>query len=86
MTLDNWQEIGSPKKLTRNWKFKNYKQAWQLVNKISELAESANHHPDIAFGWGYLSVSLYSHDKGSITERDLDLARAIDKISLDENS
>ena len=85
MKLDKWQEETTPAKLVRNWKFKNYKQAWVLVNKISEYAEKVNHHPDISFGWGYLSVSVCSHDKGAITERDYDLAQAIDKLSDDEN-
>lgn len=85
MKLENWQEVGTPAKLTREWKFKNYKQAWQLVDKISEYAESVNHHPDISFGWGYLSVSVYSHDKAAITKRDFDLAMAIDKLSDDES-
>lgn len=86
MNLSLWQRVGTPAKLTREWKFKNYKQAWELVDKISQHAESVNHHPDISFGWGYLIVSIFSHDKGAITDRDLDLARAIDKISDDESS
>jgi 4a-hydroxytetrahydrobiopterin dehydratase len=52
------------------------------VNEIGKLAEAANHHPDLAFGWGYLRITLTSHDKGSVTDRDRRLAAAIDKIDL----
>jgi 4a-hydroxytetrahydrobiopterin dehydratase len=41
-------------------------------------AEGLNHHPDIAFGWGYVRITLTTHDAGGITELDHRLASAID--------
>lgn len=61
-------------------KTKNFLEALALVNRIGEAAESANHHPDIEFGWGYLRIHLTSHDQGGITEKDWKLAKQIDEI------
>jgi 4a-hydroxytetrahydrobiopterin dehydratase len=43
------------------------------------LSEDANHHPEIHFGWGYVVIELYTHDKEKITEKDLALAHSINE-------
>jgi 4a-hydroxytetrahydrobiopterin dehydratase len=43
------------------------------------LSEEANHHPEIHFGWGYVVIELYTHDKEKITEKDLALAHGINE-------
>jgi 4a-hydroxytetrahydrobiopterin dehydratase len=68
------------KKLFKRYEFENYIQALEFVLKVSNLAEMQNHHPDISFGWGYVEISLFSHDKKDITERDHKLAEAISKL------
>ena len=65
---------------TRSWRFPDYAQALSFVNRISEIAESAHHHPDVAFGWGYVRLSLWTHDVGAITELDHRLATAINAL------
>ena len=42
-------------------------------------AEAMNHHPDLAFGWGYVRITLTSHDAGGVTEKDHALAARIDE-------
>ncbi|WP_408897364.1 4a-hydroxytetrahydrobiopterin dehydratase [Nocardioides sp. R1-1] len=49
----------------------------QLVNAIGELAEEANHHPDLKLGYPSLAVHLTTHDTGTLTTADLDLAQRI---------
>jgi 4a-hydroxytetrahydrobiopterin dehydratase len=67
--------------LQAEFKFKNFAEALDFVNKIGELAEEANHHPDIAFGWGYVKVSLTTHDQGAIvTKKDRELAGKINDV------
>ena len=58
-------------------KFENFADALQFVNDVGVLAEAADHHPDISFGWGYASVELTTHDRGGVTDVDLALARSI---------
>lgn len=61
-------------------KTRDFAEALALVNEIGRLAETANHHPDLAFGWGYLNIRLTSHDRGRVTDRDRRLAEAIGRM------
>ncbi|MEN0128619.1 MAG: VOC family protein [Brevundimonas sp.] len=52
-----------------------------FVARIAELADAANHHPDVLLRWGQVSVTTSSHDVGGLTQRDIDLARAITLVA-----
>ena len=67
-------------KLTKTFSFKNYRQSFGFVSKIVLLAEKKNHHPTITLEYGSVTIALISHDVNEITERDIDLAKQIDKI------
>lgn len=67
-------------RLMREWAFPNFHDAKVFVDQISQLANEHNHHPEIHFGWGYVVIELMTHDQGSVTELDLDLARAINQL------
>jgi len=69
------EENGS---LVRTFRTPDFMTAFHLVSAVVSPAEALNHHPDIAFGWGYVRISLTTHDAGGITERDHRLAEAID--------
>lgn len=56
--------------------------AFNLVSALVGPAEGLNHHPDIAFGWGYVRITLTTHDAGGITEKDRNLAALIDEAIL----
>jgi 4a-hydroxytetrahydrobiopterin dehydratase len=64
--------------LTRTYQFRNFKEAMSFVNRVAELAERANHHPDIDIRYSKVTLTLSTHDAGGITQNDLDLAKAID--------
>jgi 4a-hydroxytetrahydrobiopterin dehydratase len=66
--------------LTKTFEFPDFKTALSFVNKVGELAEAKNHHPDIELGWGRVKVLLFTHSKQAITEKDHELAAEIDKI------
>ena len=53
----------------------------KFVNKIGEIAEMENHHPDINFGWGYCKVKIFTHAIKGLVESDFILAAKIDKIN-----
>ncbi len=65
-------------KLVRDYKTPDFLTSFNLVSALVAPAEALQHHPDLAFGWGYVRVSLTTHDAGGITEADHRLARAID--------
>lgn len=74
-TLDGWAARGDM--LTRRYEFHNFAESLAFVNRVGALAEAADHHPDIAFGWGYCELSLTTHDRGGVTDVDIALARQI---------
>lgn len=67
--------------LVRRSDFPNFVEAMQFVNSVAELAEGAGHHPDIDIRYNKVRLALVSHDAGGLTERDFDLAAAIDGLT-----
>ncbi len=76
----NWKLSENNDLISRSFELNNFAEALELVNKIGELADSEQHHPDINLGWGYVEVYLSTHDIGGISDKDITLAQAIDKI------
>jgi len=65
--------------LTRTYKFKGFMPGVELVNRIAAIAEEEGHHPDLCLGWGYLTVQLWTHAAGGLTENDFILAAKVDQ-------
>jgi len=63
--------------LVNLWTFANFVDAMAFVNRIAQLAEEANHHPDIDIRYNRVKLALVSHDAGGITARDAAMARRI---------
>jgi len=59
---------------------KDFKAAMAYVNQVAELAEAANHHPDIEVHWNTVVLRLWTHSAGGITDQDLALADQIDGL------
>ena len=78
--LPEWHSTGQ--NLSRDFKFKSFKSALSFVNKVGEIAEKENHHPDIMLGWGYAKITFTTHDAGGLTQSDFKLAKLVDEISL----
>jgi 4a-hydroxytetrahydrobiopterin dehydratase len=72
----NWTEADG--KLVRIFKTPDFLTAYNLVSAVVAPAQELNHHPDIAFGWGYARITLTTHDAGGVTDLDHRLAKAID--------
>jgi 4a-hydroxytetrahydrobiopterin dehydratase len=68
--------------IVRNSTFGDFVEAMEFVNAVAELAEGAGHHPDIDIRYNKVRLALVSHDAGGLTERDFDLAAAIDSLGL----
>jgi 4a-hydroxytetrahydrobiopterin dehydratase len=76
--LQNWT-IGNDK-LSKKFEFANFAESLGFVNRVGEIAERLDHHPDVLFGWGYAEFFITTHDAGGITARDFELAREIDAV------
>jgi 4a-hydroxytetrahydrobiopterin dehydratase len=59
---------------------KDFKEALAYVNRVGELAEASDHHPDIAISWNTVSLRLSTHSAGGLTHLDVDLAQRIDGL------
>jgi 4a-hydroxytetrahydrobiopterin dehydratase len=76
--LPEWSFAGGA--IHRKFNFKSFMPAIAFVNKIAEAAEQANHHPDIIINYSQVSISLSTHSESGVTQKDFQLAEAIDKI------
>ncbi len=67
----------------REFTFADFSEAWGFMTRVALEAEKRNHHPDWSNSWNTVKISLTSHDAGRVTDRDRDLAEAIDAIADD---
>jgi 4a-hydroxytetrahydrobiopterin dehydratase len=66
--------------LTREYKFADFKQALDFVNKVGAVAEEQGHHPDILLAWGRAGITLWTHKINGLTESDFIMAAKIDRL------
>jgi len=81
--IDGWDVKGKEKKnfyLKKRFKFKNFIESQEFVNKVGLIAEQESHHPDIYFGWGYVEIIIFTHAIKGLAESDFILAAKIDQI------
>ncbi|MFZ4714433.1 MAG: 4a-hydroxytetrahydrobiopterin dehydratase [Bacteriovoracaceae bacterium] len=76
----DWELTHNSTRLLRKYKFKNFKEPFALLIKVSELAEIAKHHPELKLGWGYLEIEIYTHTVNGLQLGDFNLARKIDAL------
>ena len=81
--VDGWKVIEDSLDgyhLIKNFKFENFIESQNFVNKVGDIAEKEGHHPDIWFGWGYAKIKIYTHSIKGLAESDFILAAKIDKF------
>ena len=81
--VDGWHVKENEKKiyfLEKNFKFKNYIKSQNFINRVGEISENENHHPDILFGWGYAKIFITTHAIEGLSENDFILAAKIDQM------
>ena len=73
---------GDGSSIVREWAFEDFARAIAFVNRVADLAEAANHHPDILLhGWNKVRLTLSTHSQGGLTDADFRLAAEIDGFS-----
>ena len=77
----NWQILDESRRIERTYSFPNFRDAYSLVQRISELAEEEGHHPDISFGWGFATISLQTKKIMGLHENDFIMATKIDALA-----
>ncbi len=77
----HWELRDDAHRIERTFRLGNFREALAFVQQIGELAEAEGHHPDISFGWGYVTVSLRTKKIKGLHENDFILASKIDRLA-----
>ena len=80
--LPGWKRQG--KAILKTFDLKGFKAAMAFAGTVGELADRADHHPDILIQYSKVTLTLSSHDAGGVTDRDLRLARQIEAAAKDQ--
>jgi len=78
--LPDWEVVGEHH-LHKVFRFPDFKQALDFVNRAGAIAEEQGHHPDILLAWGKAEVTIYTHKIDGLTESDFVLAAKINRVS-----
>ena len=76
----DWQLDAQARQISRRFTFKGFAKAQQLAGLAAWFAEKTGHHPDIAFGWGYCTLTYTTHEIGGLSEVDFATARRLDAL------
>lgn len=79
--LPGWRSVEGRDAITRTFIFADFSQAFGFMTRVALVAEKMDHHPEWANVYKTVTVVLYSHDAGGVTERDIRLAEAMDRIA-----
>ena len=78
---DGWTLEEDRKALVRTLKFNDFSEAFGFLTRVALHAEKADHHPEFTSVWNRVDFRLTSHDAGGVTERDVKLAQAINRLA-----
>jgi 4a-hydroxytetrahydrobiopterin dehydratase len=81
--LSGWaiERAGAHPRLEKSYRFKGFMTGVDFVNRIAEVAEAEGHHPDLLLKYGSLTIHLWTHAAGGLTENDFILAAKIDEVA-----
>jgi 4a-hydroxytetrahydrobiopterin dehydratase len=74
-----WNEVRGA--IQRGYRFKDFAEAIEFVNRLAGAAEEADHHPDIEISWNAVTVRWFTHTKRAVTERDVEMAARTDELA-----
>ena len=78
---DGWRLEDGGKALIRTFSFKDFSEAFAFLTRVAMHAEKVDHHPEFTSIWNRVNFRLTSHDAGGVTDRDVQLARAIHRLA-----
>ena len=79
--MKDWKLTGNS--IEKNFKFRDFKEAINFIDKVADIAESENHHPDILlWSWNNVKLTLTTHAAKGLSEKDFSLASRIDKQTI----
>ncbi len=79
--LNGWSDVSGRDAITKKFIFKNFNEAFGFMSRVALVAEKMDHHPEWSNVYKTVDVTLSTHDAGGLTELDIKLAEAMDKIA-----
>lgn len=76
--LPNWKREGDA--IVRKYEADSVRAAVAIIGRIADVAEGANHHPDLTWTWRFLTIAFTTHDAGGLTKRDFHVARVVEDV------
>jgi len=77
--VEGWKVV-EEHHITKTFKFADFREALQFVNRVGELAEVQGHHPDIFLAWGKVEITIWTHKIDGLTESDFIIAAKFDQL------
>lgn len=77
--VEDWRAVG--KSVSAHFRTGNFARGIEFIRGVGDLAEAADHHPDVDLRYGGVTVTLVTHDVGGLSDLDLDLARQISQVA-----
>ena len=81
--LDGWQEVAGRDAICKCFAFKDFNAAFGFMTRVALQAEKMDHHPEWFNVYKTVQVTLSTHDAGGLTDRDVKLAKAMDRLARD---
>lgn len=75
-----WQLSSDGKKITRTFKFKNFGETCAFFNKVADIADAENHHPDFEVSYRQCTLTLFTHAIGGLSENDFIMAARVNAL------
>ncbi len=76
---EGWDEVDGA--LQREFRFRDFAEAIAFVNRVAAASEEADHHPDLFVHWNRVTLRWWTHTRGAITDRDVEMARRSDELA-----
>jgi len=78
---DGWAPSEDGRALERSYRFKDFSEAFAFLTRVAMHAEKVDHHPEFTSVWNRVDFRLTTHDAHGVTQRDVELAQAIDRLA-----
>jgi 4a-hydroxytetrahydrobiopterin dehydratase len=79
--LEGWSEVAGRDEISRKFSFKDFNEAFGFMARAALIAEKLDHHPEWFNVYNRVEVTLSTHDAGGVTERDVKLAEAMNRLA-----
>lgn len=79
--VSGWVLQDDPMRVTRRFKLKDFMAAQAFAVAVGQVSEDAGHHPDILYGWGYCTVTYWTHKISGLHENDFILAARVNVVA-----